>query len=346
LPDEIGMITIVKMYLDCARVPMKKTSSLLRFPIWFLEIFTEAKSFEANPVIGSRLLNRLGLHLLRVILAHSLTGVRRFILGWGLPADLKRQFRQNGFVVIENALPQTHFLALQKEANEAWPEVRYFVQGDTTTEFVYLDSDRQQFLPACKKLAQNDFFNQVMKYVAACGLTPWMDFLRVVNVGGVPKDDPQKYFHSDTFHPTMKAWLFLEDVDSTKGPFEYVKGSNRLTWKRLKWEYRQSLGVKDSGTTYARRGSLRVEESELDALGYGPIQSMEVKANTLIVADNFGFHRRGEAAANTSRLSMAFSNRINPFLLLPIPGWKWLDRLAEKQVRKHHELTTKCRSQT
>ncbi|MEQ9209454.1 MAG: phytanoyl-CoA dioxygenase family protein [Pseudomonadales bacterium] len=324
---------------------MKKTASLLRLPLWFLEIFTEAKSFEANPVIGSRLLNRLGLHLIRVVLAHSLTGVRRFILGWGLPAHLKRQFRRNGFIIIENALPQTDFLALQREANGAWPEVRYFVQGDTTTEFVFLDSARQQSLPACKKLAKNDSLNRVMKYVAACGLTPWMDFLRVVNTGGARQDDPQKYFHSDTFHPTMKAWLFLEDVDSSKGPFEYVQGSNRPTWKRLKWEYRQSLGVKDKGAAYARRGSLRVEESELDALGYGPIRSMEVKANTLVVADTFGFHRRGEAAANTSRLSMAFSNRINPFLLFPVPGWKWLDRLAEKQVNKHHEATTKCRSQ-
>jgi len=170
-----------------------------------------------------------------------------------------------------------------------------------------------------------------------------MDFLRVVNAGGARQDDPQKYFHSDTFHPTMKAWLFLEDVDSTKGPFEFVQGSNRLNWKRLMWEYRQSLGVKEEGATYARRGSLRVEESELDNLDYGPIRSMAVKANTLVVADTFGFHRRGEAAANTSRLSMAFSNRINPFLLLPLPGWRWLDRLAENQVSKHYETTTKSR---
>ena len=109
------------------------------------------------------------------------------------------------------------------------------------------------------------------------------------------------------------------------------------------WEYRQSLGVKEEGATYARRGSLRVDESELEALGYGPIRSLKVKANTLVVADTFGFHRRGEASVNSTRLSMAFSNRINPFLLLPIPGWRWLDRLAEKQVNKHYQATTKSR---
>ena len=213
---------------------MKKTANLLRYPVWILEIFTEAKSFEANPVIGNLLLNRLGLHVLRVLLAHSLTGVRRFILGWRLPADVKKQFRQNGFIVLENVLPSEQFLALQKEANSEWPETRYFVQGDTTTEFVFLDSNRQQSLPACKKLAKNVFLNRIMKYVAACGLTPWMDFLRVVNVGGARQDDPQKYFHSDTFHPTMKAWLFLEDVDSSKGPFDVdhcgLRSQNWIIW--------------------------------------------------------------------------------------------------------------------
>lgn len=151
---------------------MKKTSNMFRYPVWFLEIFTEAKSFKANPVIGNHLLNRLGLHVLRVLLAHSLTGVRRFILGWRLPADMKNQFRQNGFVILENAVPNEHFLELQQEANSEWPEVRYFVQGDTTTEFVYLDSKRQQLLPACKKLAHNDSLNRLMKFVAACGLSP------------------------------------------------------------------------------------------------------------------------------------------------------------------------------
>jgi len=228
--------------------------------------------------------------------------------------------------------------------HQPWPEIRYFVQGDTTTEFVYLDHKRQESLPACRELAANLFLKKLMVYVAACGLTPWMDFLKVVNIGGSKEDDPQKYFHSDTFHPTMKAWLFLEDVPPEKGPFEYIQGSNSLNWQRIKWEYRQSLGVREEGAQYARRGSLRVDESTAGEMGYGPVKSFSVKQNTLVVADTFGFHRRGEAASNSTRLSMAFSNRINPFLPLPIPGLRVFDRFAEKMVNKHHEETTEVRN--
>lgn len=322
---------------------MNKTTKLLRIPIWFLQIFTEAKSFESNPIIGNQLLNRLGLHLFRLVLAHSLTAIRRFILSWGIPAGYRQQFKDRGYIVIEEALSKEHFESVQKEANQPWPEVRYFEQGDTRTEFVFLDTARQQALPASQKLAENRSLKKLMRYVAACGLTPWMDFLKVVNRGGAREGDPQKYFHSDTFHPTMKAWLFLEDVTAEKGPFEYICGSNKLNWQRIKWEYQQSIGVREEGAKYARRGSLRVDLDRATQMGYGPVISFDVKENSMVIADTFGFHRRGEAAANTTRLSVAFSNRINPFLLLPVPGFKLFDRIAERLVNRHYEAMTKLR---
>src|SRR3546814_16690873 len=54
-------------------------------------------------------------------------------------------------------------------------------------------------------------------------------------------DDPQTALHSDTFHPTMKAWFFLHDVADDEGPFQYVPGSHRLTPERIAWEKRKSL---------------------------------------------------------------------------------------------------------
>ena len=35
----------------------------MRFPVWFGELFTGAKSFKANPLIGNDHLNRYGLHV-------------------------------------------------------------------------------------------------------------------------------------------------------------------------------------------------------------------------------------------------------------------------------------------
>src|ERR1700686_2685025 len=58
--------------------------------------------------------------------------------------------------------------------------------------------------------------------------------------------DPQTALHADTFHPTVKAWLFLTDVMADQGPFTYVHGSHRLTAERLAWERRMSLAAANS----------------------------------------------------------------------------------------------------
>ena len=58
---------------------------------------------------------------------------------------------------------------------------------------------------------------------------------------GPPTRRPR--LHADTFHPTVKAWLFLTDVAADAGPFTYVPGSHRLTPERLAWERRMSLAA-------------------------------------------------------------------------------------------------------
>jgi hypothetical protein len=54
---------------------------------------------------------------------------------------------------------------------------------------------------------------------------------------------------------------------------------------------------------------------------------LQVKANTLVIANTHGFHRRGEAPAGSSRLEIYASSRTNPFLPLPTPGSFRLARL-------------------
>ena len=319
---------------------MKTKYSWLKLPIWILEIFTEAKSFEKNPVIGSRFLNLLGLHVFRLLCAHLLTAWRRFLLGFSVPRHYRKALKQNGYIQIDDVLDKTLFDELCREAGEPWPETRYFVQGDTTTEFLFLKEHYRQKMSACSRLFEQTPINKLMMYVAATGLMPWMDFLNIKNISGTKDGDPQKIFHSDTFHPTMKAWLFLEDVTPEKGPFEYISKSNQLTWGRIKWEYRNSIRSKTLDQDYARRGSLRVSEDETESMGYGAVKSFSVSKNTLVIADTFGFHRRGEASENSHRLSVAYSLRTNPFLLFPIPNIGAINRFIEGLVDKHYQSTT------
>ncbi|WP_428036810.1 phytanoyl-CoA dioxygenase family protein [Amphritea sp.] len=317
-----------------------RKNRVAQYMVWVMEIFTEAKSFEANPILGNRLLNRLGLHVIRLIIARLITGFRRWILGWKISSAHRRGFRQKGYLRIDNVLPPELFKRLQDEGEHSWPEVREFIQGDTTTQLAFLTQARLKQLPATSMLCDSASVRNLLNYVASNALRPWPHFLRVCNRGGEMINDPQKHFHSDTFHPTMKAWLFLEDVTADKGPFQYVQGSNRLTLKRLLWEYRQSIQGRSLNERYAARGSLRIAENELASLNLFHIQTFNVPANTLIIADTSGFHRRGEAAADTSRLSVYFSSRLNPFVPFPLPDFEPFNRFAEKLVAEHVEKTT------
>ena len=76
-----------------------------RAPFWAAALATGAKSFVDNPILGSRRLNRAGLHTARVKLAHRLAWKRRNRLAPAVPAAWREQFERNGFVVIPDFLP-------------------------------------------------------------------------------------------------------------------------------------------------------------------------------------------------------------------------------------------------
>ena len=88
---------------------MKPLEILKRCLVWIAELFTEAKSFESNPILGSRVLNALGLHVIRVIIAHSMTSLRRLFLSRSLPREERLAFKEAGFIQIDNALNEQAF---------------------------------------------------------------------------------------------------------------------------------------------------------------------------------------------------------------------------------------------
>ena len=94
------------------------------------------------------------------------------------------------------------------------------------------------------------------------------------------QDDPQCDLHSDTFHPSVKAWLFLTDVPEDEGPFTYVPGSHRLTPQRLAWEHRRSLAMAEERNRLSRRGSLRIWDGELAAIGLPPPRRLSARPDS------------------------------------------------------------------
>src|SRR5437660_12856511 len=81
-------------------------------PVWIAQLATGTKSFERNAVIGSRRLNKWGLHAARVGLAYRLAQARRRKLARLVSEEDRKAFDRDGFVLRPNFLPDEQFAAL------------------------------------------------------------------------------------------------------------------------------------------------------------------------------------------------------------------------------------------
>jgi hypothetical protein len=305
------------------------------WPVYLLQVFTGAKSFKANPIIGSQLLNRFGLHVGRVVLAALITRFRYACLSMFADREHRQAFHREGFLILPNYLPADEFRKLSAEVGALEGEVRQCVQGDTLTQRVLLTDQVLGAMPTCRSMLGSRKLMGLFKYTSAKNSSPifYVQNIKSNVVNDAP--DPQRTLHSDTFHATMKAWLFLDDVSDRNGPFTYVPRSHRLTWKRLRWEYRNSIQGSSLPNSYAARGSLRIEEEALGELGLPAPRAFHVPKNTLVIANTNGFHRRGAASEVSSRMEIWAYSRTNPFNPLPGFGFKWYTRLSHLAIGKY-----------
>jgi hypothetical protein len=284
-------------------------------PLHAAALLTGAKSFGDNQLIGSARLNRHGLHERRVALAHRLAARRRAAIAPALDADERARFDRDGFVLRSPALPPAAFAALRAEIEALRAPAREMVQGDTITRRIPLDPALLARLPATRAWLRSPGYAALLDYAGASRAAPAHYVQTILSQVHDAPPDPQTALHADTFHPSVKAWLFLRDVPADEGPFVYVPGSHRADAARLAWERARSIAASEGGLDrLSRRGSLRIAPEELAALGCPPPVSFAVPANTLVVADTFGFHARGPSVRPSIRVELWSYARRNPFL--------------------------------
>ena len=290
-------------------------------PLWAAQLATGTKSFERNPVIGSRWLNERGLHTARVRLAGRIAEMRRRRLASLVSEADRAAFEQDGFVIRPNFLPDAEFAELLRQVKAYRGILREIGEGDTILRKIALDPKTLAALPALGRLLRHPEWRGLIRYIGSRDAEPVVWIQSILRHAHEGPADPQTSLHADTFHPTVKAWLFLTDVAADAGPFTYVPGSHRLTPERLDWERRMSLAAPSSRDADTRQGSFRIEPGELAALGLAEPRIFAVPANTLIVADTFGFHARGPSAGRSVRVEIWAYGRRSPFV--PWPGFDW-----------------------
>jgi hypothetical protein len=297
----------------------------LLMPFWLAQIATQEKFFARNPVIGSRGLNERGLHTTRTRIAHRLAAGRRARLGSRLdPAD-RAAFDRDGFIVKRDFLPDGVFRDLVAQIRTLRAPAREMVEGDTITRHIALDPEVLRNVPAARSLVEMPLYRNLIFYAGSFAAAPMIYIQTILSGACAGPADPQTDLHTDTFHPTVKAWFFLNDVEADAMPFVYVPGSHRLTEERLDWERRMSIAAsRPFGSDYRHASEPRliraVTDGDLANMKLPGPSSIAVPANTLVVADTFGFHARGASARPTQRVEIWAFGRRNPFL-----PWSGLD---------------------
>jgi len=299
--DNFG--NIVGISIDDLRKQIKKQSELK-----INQIYSNQKFVYSD-------LNKSGLHIYRILLARRIRMSSK-----SLPITAVEEFNQKGIVHIENFLSDVEFNHVTEYFNTTVKD--FFPDGGKGTinpDFILGDTNPLLSLfRACARV--NEFSDDAVDGY------PRTEFWHHKHF----KNDPQYKFHTDTFQPTVKAWLYLEDVEYEHGPFHYIPTSNIPDKKRLTWDYENSLVAEDGRRhplwnirveNNGKPGSFRICENSgtqqemlsIGSMGYEEVQVAVAPKNTLLIADTFGLHKRGTANPNTMRSTLTMQYRPQAF---------------------------------
>jgi hypothetical protein len=101
-----------------------------------------------------------------------------------------------------------------------------------------------------------------------------------------------------------------KDSDENVMPIYYVLGSNRLSWKRLIWEYKKSLVASEYIDTSTEHGSFQIFEEELYNMGLVKPELIACKANSLLIINVAGFYKYKDSACKGVRCEFLASKDI------------------------------------
>ena len=312
-------------------------------PLHAVAVLTSAKSFRDNRVIGDPELNRRGLHVARRRAAARLGDRRRRALAGALgPAD-RAALDRDGFVVKPDFLDPADYRALHDEVMALEAPAREAVIGDVLTRLIPLNTRVLRGAPTLRRVLEGPAFRGLLDYAGSFRRRPELYVQTVFSRFCEGPADVQSFYHSDTFHPTVKAWFYLQDVDDADAPLAYVPGSHRHNARRLAFERRVSRTAHAAGDRLTAEGSIRFCDADIRRMGYPPPRRLAVRANTLIVADTSGIHRRSPTTQRAVRVCIWAYARSNPFLPFPGGDVAGLPVLQDALLRAYWTVTDRLR---
>lgn len=249
-------------------------------------------------IFKSRFMNLLGLQIARILIARTLLVARRTIFNQ-VRDDATLALLRDGYVVIPDFLGEDDFNRVRQE----------FLIGTSKAEFVtkrvvdtaglvrisctVSSANRRVFERTVRCLLGSERVERILaaydgrRSLRSVGSTFQLSFWRTQlhdkgSSGFEQADHTNTVLHSDSFQSVVKFFFYLNDVAEEDGPHAYVPRSHRLSFWRLGFEYFNSIT--------SMRDSPRLGRTGLWKSRTAPVKHC-YPANTLIVADTFGFHQ-------------------------------------------------------
>ena len=275
--------------------------------------------------IGSVTENRLGLQVFRVIGKHLVRRLRRT----HLTEDLKQYIEvleRYGVLVLENFLDSEIFETVRAEFESANKNIALAPYKNADDAKLYrtqlsLAKLPDSFPAITSNFRENDLLNRIAAAVLRRPITKKPDVLfdtyQNLNDEGAD-NDIENILHADLHFPTVKMFYYLNEVNETNGAFVYVKGSHKLTAARLVHEYELSVreaklfGGQPIPENLLGRRSTQIRNiisPENERRMNVSETQVCVKPNTLVIANNMGFHRRGEFTGSEPRKALLVNYR-------------------------------------
>jgi len=276
--------------------------------------------------IGSILENRLGLQIGRTVGKQI---ARRFRKGFSSP-DIEKYLEtleRDGVLAIENFLPDEEFKNVLAEFGQVTEGVSLMPYKNVENARLYRlqlslnELPLEELSSIRKNFRESELLNRIAAGVVRRAITAKPDILldtyQNLNNDGVD-NDIENILHADLHVPTVKMFFYLTRTDNSNGAFIYAKGSHKLTAARLVHEYELSVreaklkqGIRLPEQLLERRaGQVRniIKPSNRRRMKIEETQFC-VEPNTLLIANNMGFHRRGEFHGNEPRKALLINYR-------------------------------------
>lgn len=239
--------------------------------------------------------------------------------------DQKKQYREEGFFLLENVIPTDWLETIRKECAECVSEQEAEMDR-LGTDVVNLSRRNSRYFvflayknrPQLGQFIFSDLMAEICR--ATIGETAYLFWEQFV-VKGTDKKGAEFGWHQDSGYvdhphkPYVNAWIPLDDVNEENGTI-YLLSYNRA-------------GTKE-------RVEHKVVEGSSDRVGYfgkDPGVPAIIKAGSIAVFSSLTFHRSG--ANNTQNMRRAYAIQFSPEIIYePDGSLKGLDHLFLKDGKR------------